>query len=86
MVKGSNKSGFFIFFILLGGICGSFIGEILGNSITPLVFLKATYPIGTASPFVLNLKVVELTFGVNFYVNVMAIVGVIIAILLYRKY
>ncbi|AEB75551.1 DUF4321 domain-containing protein [Clostridium botulinum] len=85
-MRGNNKSGFFVFIILLGGICGSFIGEILGNNIGPLSFLKATYPIGTASPFVLNLKVVEITFGVNFYVNVMAIIGVIIAILLYRKY
>jgi uncharacterized membrane protein YeaQ/YmgE (transglycosylase-associated protein family) len=72
--------------VLLGGICGSFLGEVLGNSFKALRFLKNTYHIGTSNPFILNLKVVELTFGINFYVNIMAIIGVILAILLYRKY
>lgn len=86
MVRGNNKNGFFIFMVLLGAICGSFIGEILGNNIKSLSFLKVIHPIGTSSPFVLNLKVIEITFGFNFYVNIMAILGVVLAILLYRKY
>jgi hypothetical protein len=86
IVRGNEKSGFLLFIVLLGAICGSFIGEILGSNIKALSFLKLTYPIGTSSPFVLNLKVVQLTFGVNFYINILAIVGVVLAILLYRKY
>jgi uncharacterized membrane protein YeaQ/YmgE (transglycosylase-associated protein family) len=86
-VRGNAKSNnFLVFMVLLGGICGSFLGEVLGNSFEALSFLKNTYRIGTSNPFILNLKVVELTFGVNFYVNIMAIIGVILAILLYRKY
>jgi len=86
MVRGSGKNGFLIFVILLGGICGSFIGDILGSNIKALSFLNATHPIGTSSPFILNLKIAQITFGINFYVNIMTIIGVILAILLYRKY
>lgn len=86
MVRGNGKNSFLIFIILLGAISGSFIGDILGRNVKVLSFLKVAHPIGTSSPFVLNLKVVDLTFGINFYINIMTIVGVILAILLYRKY
>lgn len=85
-MRGNNKNVFFVFMVLLGAICGSFIGEILGNNVKSLRFLKVIHPIGTSSPFVLNLKVIEITFGFNFYVNITAVLGIILAILLYRKY
>lgn len=86
MVRSTNKStGFLIFIILLGGISGSLIGDLLGSSIKALQFLKNVYRIGTASPITLDLKVVSLSFGLNFNINLMAIIGIIVAIILYRK-
>lgn len=84
-MRSNSKNNFWIF-VLLGAIGGSFLGEALGNSIKELNFLKTTYSIGTPNPFILNLKVIEFTFGVNFNINIMTIVGVILAIILYRKY
>lgn len=85
-MKGSGKSSiFFVFFVLLGALTGSLLGDMLGD-ITVLKFLKYVYSIGTPAPVSLNLKVVSLTFGLNLNMNVMSIIGVIVAIILYRKY
>ncbi|MCY6370753.1 DUF4321 domain-containing protein [Clostridium ganghwense] len=86
MVRSSGKGGLLAFVILLGAISGNFIGDILGSSVKTLSFLKISYPIGTSSPFILNLKVIKLTFGINFNMNLMAIIGAILAMILYRKY
>lgn len=72
--------------MLIGAISGSFIGGLLGDNINALKFLKNTYTIGMASPMVIDLKVLAVTFGMNFNINIMSILGVILAIILYRKY
>jgi len=85
-LKGSGKStAFFIFFVLLGALTGSLLGEMLAN-ISALNFMNHVYTIGTASPVTLNLGVFALSLGVNLKLNVMSIVGIILAIILYRKY
>lgn len=85
-MRGSEKSiGFLIFVILLGAICGSLIGDLLGANINALKFLKNIYTIGTAKPLTLDLKVLSLSFGINFNINLMSILGIILAIILYRK-
>jgi hypothetical protein len=86
ILRGSEKStGFLIFIILLGAICGSLIGDLLGANIKALDFLKSIYSIGTSKPLTLDLKVLSLSFGINFNVNIMSILGIILAIILYRK-
>jgi hypothetical protein len=85
-LKGSGKSSiFFVFLVLLGALTGSLLGEMLGD-ITVLKFLKHVYTIGTSSPVTLNLRVVTFTIGLNLNMNIMSIIGVIVAIILYRKY
>lgn len=86
MVRNSEgKTGFFIFVILLGAIGGKFLGDILGNSSKYLAVLKNVYTIGTTKPFTLDLKVLVITFGLNFNINIMSIAGIILAIMLYKK-
>lgn len=85
-MRGLDKSkGFFVFLILLGAISGSFIGDLIGTRIQALSFLKNMYSIGTLEPLSLNLKVLTISFGINFNVNLMSIFGIILAIILYRK-
>lgn len=86
-VRGVEKGISFLWFIIfLGAVCGSLIGDILGNSLSILSFLKDSYAIGTSTPIILNLKVMTLTLGLNFNINIMTIIGIIMAIILYRRY
>lgn len=85
MRNGEKHIGFFIFLILLGAISGKLIGDIVGNSVKWLSCLKVTYAIGTAAPINLDLKVLAITFGINFNLNIMSIFGVVLAIILYKR-
>jgi hypothetical protein len=82
----SNGKGFMWFIIILGAVSGSIIGDIAGSNISWLSFLKASYSIGTQSPLVLDLKVMVLALGLNFKINIMSIIGTVMAIILYKRY
>ena len=86
MKSTEKRNSYFVFFILIGAISGSLIGDLLGNNVGALKFLKSTYTIGMASPMLIDLKVLTVTFGLNFNINIMSIVGIVLAIILYRKY
>jgi hypothetical protein len=86
-VRNTNgRTIFFVFIVILGGIAGSLIGDLIGSNIKSLNFLRNVYTIGTAQPIYLNLKVVGITFGINFNLNIMSIIGIILAIILIRKW
>ena len=86
MKSAEKRNQYFIFFILIGAISGSFIGELLGDNISALKFLKNTYAIGMSNPMLIDFKVLAVTFGINFNINIMSIMGIVLAIILYRKY
>lgn len=86
-MKGSGSFGkLFVFIVLIGAIAGTLIGDIIGSNVSFFGFLKTSYVFGTAAPLTLNLRVITIAFGINFYINIMTITGIIVAIILYRKY
>lgn len=82
----SKGTGSFILTIVLGCVAGSILGEIIGTNISSLSFMKSSYLIGTSAPLVLNLKAVTFTFGINFNINIMSIICVILAIIIYKRH
>ncbi|WP_291584237.1 MULTISPECIES: DUF4321 domain-containing protein [unclassified Clostridium] len=86
MKNSERKTREYIFVILLAAISGSFIGEVLSKSVSFLDILGRSYSIGLSDPFLLNLKVIGITFGIYFNINLMSIICVILAIILFRKY
>lgn len=84
--SANGKKSLLWFFILVGAISGSLLGDMIGNNVEKLHFLNNSCSIGTANPFTLNLKVMTITLGVNLKVNIMTIIGVILAIILYKRY
>ena len=81
-----KKNGLFIFILFLGAVGGNFIGDILGDKFKSFSFLKNIYSIGTSKPFSLDLKIISLTLGININFNIMTIIGIILAIILYKKF
>ncbi|MCR5439974.1 MAG: DUF4321 domain-containing protein [Selenomonas sp.] len=49
-------------------------------------YLVATYPVFDVQPFTINLYVIQLTLGLAFAPNLMSIFGIVLAIILFRRY
>lgn len=73
-----------ILFILGGLVIGGLIGEVT-KGIDWLWWLSFGDQFGLQTPLVLDLKVLTLTFGLMIKINIASIIGVIIALIIYRK-
>ena len=73
-----------IIFLLSGLVIGGLLGEI-ATKVSWLEWLGYGQEFGISSPIVLNLRVITLTFGLMFDINIASIVGIAIAIFIYRK-
>ena len=73
-----------IVFILCGIVVGGLLGELASN-VDFLWWLSYGQEFGLASPITLDLHVITLTFGLMFKINIASIIGMILAIFIYRK-
>lgn len=71
-------------FLLSGLVLGGLIGEI-ASSVKSLWWLAYGQNFGLASPIELDLSVITITFGLMFKINIASIIGMAIAIFIYRK-
>ncbi len=71
-------------FLLAGLVVGGLLGK-LASEVSWLWWLSYGQSFGLESPLVLDLSVLKLTFGVAFNINVASIIGMILAIFIYRK-
>ena len=80
----TNKSVWIcILFILAGLVIGGLIGNIAKN-VSSLEWLNYGKEFGISSPFVLDLSFLKLTFGLMFYMNISSIIGLVIALVVYK--
>ncbi|EGS33087.1 MULTISPECIES: DUF4321 domain-containing protein [Megasphaera] len=88
MKRFSSQSTFVIIVILvLGGIFGGIIGELIntseiGNTIS---LLTEHHEIFNINNIAINLYIIEFNFGLHFAPNVLSIIGIIIAWFIARK-
>ena len=73
-----------ILFILAGLVIGGLLGNLAGN-VSWLNWLAYGEEFGLNSPIVLNLNVMTITFGLIIKINIASIIGVVLALLIYRK-
>ena len=65
--------------VLIGFVIGSFIGTYFDGS-----FLNYGQKFGLSSPVELNLGFIILTFGLQFHITIASVIGVVIALLIYK--
>lgn len=73
-----------ILFILCGIVIGGLLGE-LASHVDFLSWLSYGQEFGFTSPIELDLSVIKLTFGLIFKINIASIIGIVLAIFIYKK-
>lgn len=68
-----------VILVLIGFVIGTFIGTYFEGS-----FLNFGQAFGMSSPVVLNLGFITLTFGISFHITISSVIGVAIALLIYK--
>ncbi len=68
-----------IVLVLIGFVIGRFIGTYFDGS-----FLNYGQSFGLNTPVVLNLGFIILTFGLQFQITIASVLGVVIALLVYK--
>ena len=74
--------------IVAGLVMGSLLGELFGQVVSApwLRDLLTRGPtIGLTTPATLDLKLLAVTFGMVFKVNVVGVLGIIIAVVIFRR-
>ena len=80
-----SKNGWVLLIMLLSGIVlGGFIGMLTAN-VSGLSWLNYGQSFGLENPIVLDLGLLILTFGLTIHISIAGILGVVIAIIIYRK-
>ncbi len=73
-----------ILFILSGIVVGGLLGE-LASHVSFLSWLSYGEEFGLTAPVELDLNVIKLTFGLMFKINISSIIGIVLAIFIYKK-
>lgn len=71
-------------FLLSGLVIGGLLGEI-ASKVDWLWWLSYGESFGISTPIELNLSVISISFGLMFRINISSIIGMALAIFIYRK-
>lgn len=80
----AGKNNWSLFLLLLAGIVlGGLIGN-LASGVEGLSWLNYGQTFGLTNPIVLDLGIMVLTFGLTIKITIASIIGVLLAIIIYR--
>lgn len=85
MYSKSSKNVWALFLLILAGIVlGGFAGYYLGS--TPqLAWLNYGQVLGFSKPLVLELGILSLTLGLTIKFNIAGVIGIVVAVIVYRR-
>ncbi len=79
-----GKNNWALFLLLLAGIVlGGFIGN-LAAGVSGLSWLNYGQSFGLTNPIVFDIGILVITFGLSIRITIASIIGVLIAIIIYR--
>ena len=84
MVTKDKNIWILLVFILSGLVVGGLLGQLASN-VDWLWWLSYSQTFGLQDPIVLDLSVVTITFALMFRISVASIIGMLLAILIYKK-
>lgn len=84
MATRDKSKWILILFILSGLVIGGLLGEIAQN-VDFLRWLSYGQGFGLEEPLVLNLNIVSITFALKLKINIASIIGLAIAMFIYKK-
>ena len=80
----AGKNNWALFLLLLAGIVlGGFIGN-LAAGVSGLSWLNYGQSFGLTNPIVFDIGILVITFGLTIRITIASIIGVLIAIIIYR--
>ena len=80
----AGKNNWALFLLLLAGIVlGGFIGN-LAAGVSGLSWLNYGQSFGLTNPIVFDIGILVITFGLSIRITIASIIGVLIAIIIYR--
>ena len=81
----AGKNGWaLLLLILVGVVLGGFLGQLAAGN-TAFSWLNYGQSFGLENPIVLDLGLLILTFGLTIQISIASIIGVVLAIIIYRK-
>lgn len=85
MYGGKGKNKWSLFLLMLGGIVlGGFIGHYLGQ-VPYMQWISYGKEFGLKNPLVLDLEVIYIQFSIIIEITIASILGIIAAILIYKR-
>ena len=81
-VAGKNKWALFLL-VLSGIVIGGFIGDLTAG-VSGLSWLGYGQTFGLTSPIIFDIGIMVITFGLSIKITIASIIGVLLAILIYR--
>lgn len=81
-IAGKNNWAL-VLLILIGVVLGGFLGNLVAG-VPGLSWLNYGQTFGFSSPMVLDLGIMVLTFALTINITIAGIIGVVIAIIIYR--
>lgn len=83
--RNDNKNIWILFLMMLAGIViGGFIGNYLGQ-LEYMQWLQYGNIFGMSQPFILEFGIINIQFGFTIKFSIAGIIGMIVAIIAYRK-
>ena len=82
-MRGAKNGWTLLLLVLAGVVLGGFIGSLAAN-VSGLGWLNYGQAFGLENPLVLSLGLVVLTFGLTIKITIASIIGIVLAILIYR--